>query len=68
MKFRRIVLWIALALVFSAGLVLFVYRIARLPLWIALLFPLFSCLAYGLLNVIGTWLGHRKSEIAGRST
>ncbi len=62
MSSRLITIWIALAGGLSVGLVLFVYRVAGLPLWAALLSPFVCYLGYGTLNVIGTWLGHRDEE------
>ena len=60
MRTRIIIHWGVLVLILSAAVVLFVYRVARLPLWVALLFPLLMYVVGGLLNVIGTLLGRRK--------
>lgn len=62
MKTRIIIGWAVLILIFSTALVLFVYRVARLPLWVALLFPLLMYVVGGLLNVIGTLLGNRNER------
>jgi hypothetical protein len=62
MKARLTILWIAFLLVFSVAVVLFVYRVAGLPLWFALLFPVLMYLVGGLLNVIGTLWARRTAE------
>jgi hypothetical protein len=55
-------MWAALIVAFSTASVLFVYRVARLPLWVALLFPLLMYLLGGFLNVAGTLSGRRKGR------
>ena len=61
-KTRVVISWAVLILIFSTAVVLFVYRVARLPLLVALLFPLLMYGVGGLLNVIGTLLGKRDER------
>lgn len=68
-KARIIIRMVVVALAYSAIVAFFVYRVARLPFWIALLFPIFGYLCNGLLNIIGTWLErqnekHRPQKLA----
>lgn len=51
-----------LLLLLWASVSAFVYSVLHVALWIALLFPLFSYLAYALLNVMGTFLGRREER------
>jgi hypothetical protein len=62
MRARIVIIWATLIFVFSAAVVLLVYRVAGLPLWVALLFPLLMYVVGGLLNVIGTLLGRRQGR------
>ena len=51
-----------LLLALWASIGAFVYFVLHIAWWIALLFPLLSYVAYGLLNVIGTLLGRREER------
>jgi uncharacterized membrane protein YagU involved in acid resistance len=61
-RVRILIISAAFTLVFSTAIVLVVYRVARLPLWVALLFPLLIYVVGGLLNVIGTLLGRHRER------
>jgi len=64
MKPRIIISWAVFIVVFWIAVALLVYQIAKLPLWVALLFPLLMFLVGGLLNVVGTLLGRREERAA----